>query len=451
MKKCPTCEKTFDDNLRFCQSDGTPLVAAEEPSDPYKTTVANQADLPIPPIDPFKTMVAAPMPPIEAKSEVEEDPIVEEASALESAGDQVEASVEAPADEEVEFDMLKTMVATDFPPFERDSEPEIDEPVSTSEPELETPLSPFESASTPSAPVSPNMESEKETLIASPEPPKFSEPHINPPSFGEASLDAEPQVVTPAESESAPEHKTSPEPEVGAEPEVRAESEVVVEPEVSAEPEEPAVNLRENARPVDNKSNDFSADSPYGDLENVPIPSPFDASLPPGYQIPSAPMPTYKDADSSPSPAESPFANKVASGNQQIEAAGWGQTPTPNANWQAQPGGQNLPLHPSSGGNAGQNKTLVFVSIGLSVLGILILIPSLIFPICGIGSFLLGIGAIITGFLGRSRAVSQPEQFGGAGLGIAGIVLGVLSLLGPIAIVIFYAVILAGAGLINSR
>ena len=26
MKQCPVCEKTFDDSLRFCQVDGTPLV-----------------------------------------------------------------------------------------------------------------------------------------------------------------------------------------------------------------------------------------------------------------------------------------------------------------------------------------------------------------------------------------------------------------------------------------
>lgn len=30
MKKCPSCQKTYDDNLKFCQSDGTPLVAAAE-------------------------------------------------------------------------------------------------------------------------------------------------------------------------------------------------------------------------------------------------------------------------------------------------------------------------------------------------------------------------------------------------------------------------------------
>jgi len=45
MKRCPTCQKTFDDAMRFCQSDGTPLVADEAPADPYKTMVASKDDI----------------------------------------------------------------------------------------------------------------------------------------------------------------------------------------------------------------------------------------------------------------------------------------------------------------------------------------------------------------------------------------------------------------------
>jgi hypothetical protein len=44
MKRCPTCDKTFDDNMRFCQADGTPLVE-DAPVDPYKTMVATPADV----------------------------------------------------------------------------------------------------------------------------------------------------------------------------------------------------------------------------------------------------------------------------------------------------------------------------------------------------------------------------------------------------------------------
>lgn len=40
MKRCPTCQKTFADTMRFCQIDGTPLDGETiESDDPYKTTV----------------------------------------------------------------------------------------------------------------------------------------------------------------------------------------------------------------------------------------------------------------------------------------------------------------------------------------------------------------------------------------------------------------------------
>jgi len=45
MKRCPTCEKTYDDAMRFCQADGTPLEQAAEPVDPYKTMVARPGDI----------------------------------------------------------------------------------------------------------------------------------------------------------------------------------------------------------------------------------------------------------------------------------------------------------------------------------------------------------------------------------------------------------------------
>jgi hypothetical protein len=44
MKRCPTCDKTFDDNMRFCQADGTPLVE-DVPVDPYKTMMARPEDI----------------------------------------------------------------------------------------------------------------------------------------------------------------------------------------------------------------------------------------------------------------------------------------------------------------------------------------------------------------------------------------------------------------------
>src|SRR6516164_8581274 len=45
MKRCPTCQKTFDDAMRFCQTDGTPLIEEAAPADPYKTMVASKEDI----------------------------------------------------------------------------------------------------------------------------------------------------------------------------------------------------------------------------------------------------------------------------------------------------------------------------------------------------------------------------------------------------------------------
>src|SRR4051812_39726268 len=79
MKKCPTCDRTFEDTLKFCQADGTPLVdeAGGEPLDPYAT------------------MVSAPMPKAEDAMKTEE-------TVLEPAAPPAESSPEpassAPAD-----------------------------------------------------------------------------------------------------------------------------------------------------------------------------------------------------------------------------------------------------------------------------------------------------------------------------------------------------------------
>ncbi len=389
MKKCPNCEKTFDDNLKFCQTDGTPLVAVEEekPEDPYKTTVSNASDLPIPPFDPLKTIVASPIPPPRAeepKPEIKED--VAEAK-------------------EEEIDPMKTLVATDFPPFKREPKPETKQ-----ESKWDAPPSPFDNA--------PKSESSGDISAIPPDPPKFSEPNLNPPSFGETP----PKSDLPVESPSAPPIGTPSEP--------------LSPPPSQSKP-------FEMSQPQSRKSGDFSGDSPYNDAKNAPIPSPFDLSMPPGYQIPSAPMPTYKEAEIEEIKAEAlntPFAEEVRE-NQQIEQQepqGWTPPPAPNADWQNQQIGQNTPFEPPAAGVKGQNKSLAFVSLGLGIVGVLGLIPALIIPLCGAPSMLLGVGAVITGFLARSRANSQPETYGGGSLGLFGIILGILCVIAPIAIFIFY-------------
>ena len=122
MKKCPTCERTFEDSMRFCQSDGTPLVD-DTPVDPYKTMVARPED------------IAAAIPP-SSDAPVAETPKEDEV-------------LELP----VESDPLRTMYA---------SEEEIRKEM--------------------------NAHDVKDEVVMdipplAPEPPRFSEPNLSPPSF----------------------------------------------------------------------------------------------------------------------------------------------------------------------------------------------------------------------------------------------------------------------------
>lgn len=126
MKKCPVCEKTFEDSMRFCQSDGTPLVEDELPLDPYKTMVASKEEI----------MAAMPKPippPAEPVPKPEEEVL------------------ELPA----ESDPLKTMYA---------SEDEIRREMDKQQPPAENVI---------------------DIPPLAPEPPKFNKPSLSPPVFNE--------------------------------------------------------------------------------------------------------------------------------------------------------------------------------------------------------------------------------------------------------------------------
>src|SRR5689334_8066086 len=46
MKRCPTCNRTFEDVLSFCLEDGTPLMPAGSSPDSEATLVTPKSDLP---------------------------------------------------------------------------------------------------------------------------------------------------------------------------------------------------------------------------------------------------------------------------------------------------------------------------------------------------------------------------------------------------------------------
>lgn len=224
MKKCPSCEKTFEDSMRFCQSDGTLLVDAGESTeaiDPYQTIVAPSEPLSEPveePVeDPYKTVVAAPP----------EDP------APDASGDllQIPDTPDPLKTMYVSEDELRREMASDapkeepifeVPPAVEEPEPPAPEPPSFMEPEPLTPA--YGDMAPPASPLSTGDEppwryassedagsddsGEGETLIApdAPIPSPFGEPappvpdSYSPPEYKEPEPQANPfdQAYTPS-------------------------------------------------------------------------------------------------------------------------------------------------------------------------------------------------------------------------------------------------------------
>jgi hypothetical protein len=213
MKKCPTCEKTFDDNMRFCQVDGTPLVdeapaqpaappAEEAPFDPYATIVGvPKAAVPpsTPPEAPVEPPAASPAGEVilePAAPAAEETP---SSSADAAAGDTAGSSPVEPPDDILDLggDPLKTMYVSDA---------EMKEVLGTTGGGAETPVEEIRSdesqveAQAPtdfgsmSPPPSPFSEPPAPEDAPVPAPPSFLEPE--PPSYTEA----ETQVQQPEPS-----------------------------------------------------------------------------------------------------------------------------------------------------------------------------------------------------------------------------------------------------------
>lgn len=314
MKKCPTCDKTFDDKLRFCQTDGTPLVAATAETaaeDPYKTMVASQDEMAALPSDPFKTMVGG-MPMKDEDDEVLELP------------DKPEPS-KSPI---ISQENIKTQIKTGETSSPKDAPPPFGNP-----PPIQ---------------------------------PKFDEPSVHPPSFGDMSGDKD-----------------------------------------SAPPYKPA------------------SQSPFDKPANPPIPSPFDKSMPPGYHPPTTPP--FGEPERASSGGQEAF-NQSPFDQQPMQPATWSPPPAPDANWQNQEIGQNTPFQPPVAAGGGQNQTLAIVSLVLGILSI---------PCCGFIVF--GIAALVTGFMAKGKADQNPNEYGGRGLALGGLILGGITIiLGIIANIVYY-------------
>ncbi len=377
MKKCPNCQKTFDDNMKFCQTDGTPLVVVADntpAADPYATMVANKGDLPIPPEEPKKEAEEVKVEPKD-EPKVEADPYATIVSGGPSApeidpegdGDDL---LEVPGHEkDEEVDPMKTMVVSgntaDNIRVDIPEEKSKDEPV---RPPVREPKK--EDAS------------EAQTIL-SPDIPKFNEPEIAaPPDMGD----------------STPKPKAKPDPP-------------------KSEP------------PAKTPGSPFDSGKP-NESKQAPIPSPFDESMPPGFPTPSNPPfeppkePLKPEPLNTPNNKQTPKSTFADPAKPVVESntEGWKPQTTPKAGDFGNQGIANQSFDSSipsqTSASDGQNQTLAFVSLGLGIVSY----------VCMLGP-VSGLIAIITGYMARKNIRENPNEYGGGTFALIGMILGAIAVL----------------------
>lgn len=350
MKRCPNCQKEFPDSMRFCQTDGTPLVETSEaaqPDDPFKTMVGQPT-----PDDPYKTVVGGEPSKDNDILQLPEEPV----------------------------DPMKTMV------------------------------------------VSPEDWKKEESSTASsessmPEPPRFNEPDLNPPVFGD--LSPQPPSSTGDILGSGGSSSSS----SGSTP-----FEPPSEPNISDSPFGQPPSGSPFQSPFEQQKSSFEPPSPF-DAPAPPSPS-FDAPKPPPYKEPESPFGSQQSPyDQSPfSQPQSPLgqASNDPFGSPSAQSD-WNPPPAPVQNWQDQGLGANTPFQPPAvmGGADGANKTLAIVSLVCGILSVCV---------CGLFT---GIPAIITGFMAKNNVDANPGEYGGRGMAMAGIILGAISIVLTILGIIF--------------
>lgn len=167
----------------------------------------------------------------------------------------------------------------------------------------------------------------------------------------------------------------------------------------------------------------------------APPPSPFSQPSAQGESPVPAP-PIFLEPEPSLQEADTVIPPEVAAAlpSPPAPVQEWAPPPPPDASWQNQQIGSNTPFQPPPAGAGGENKTLAIISL---VCGILSLICC--------SWFIPGIAAIVIGFIARSKANSDPANYGGAGLAMGGIITGAISVvLGVIVIILYLAGALAG-------
>jgi len=322
-------------------------------------------------------------------------------------------------------------------------------------PEAETPASPFSGFSQPNDPLpEPATDHSDDPTVLQPEPPKFSEPELSPPSFGNLSAkdEAEEDLAatmiqnswesggTPPMSDPSPYSNDSP----FAKPSEKPMASPFDPPQATFDA--PPVDLPQTQFGQTPQSPFEAPKSPFdpppeafGQPQEKPFEAPQQSSFDP-------PKPSYQEPPPiqfGMPPTQFDQTNNPPLGNQLQQQSDWTPPPTPVAGWQDQGLGSNTPFQPPVA-MKGQDQTLAIISLVTGVLGLLGVIPTILIVFCGIVPFALGIGAIVTGFLARSRASANPEQYGGGGLALGGIISGALALLATFGMIILTIVWFSG-------
>jgi hypothetical protein len=170
----------------------------------------------------------------------------------------------------------------------------------------------------------------------------------------------------------------------------------------------------------DKSPNDYSSAS-----------SPFDEINSPDYRSSSSPFQQPEPMFGKPEDSfnQSPYGSQADTYNSPMQQSEWTPPPAPMSEWQDQSIGQNTPFQPPISGQ-GDDKTLAIVSL---VCGILSL------TCCGP---VTGIAALITGYMAKNNVEGNPQQYGGRGLALAGMIMGGISLV--LTVLYFIFVIILG-------
>lgn len=385
--------------MRFCQTDGTPLVevAVDTPAeDPLRTTVVRQEDISssIPADDPYRTVVA----PVGSQDD---------------SGDLLQLPEEV--------DPLKTMIAPSFPVEEKPVLEALDSGASNfeelkNEIRLETPIAEPDSIAPPSIPLPVMEDISADPTVLQPEPPRFNEPSLSPPSFGDSGTDK------PAAEEDLPQTMIQPGWNDPPSP-ISSPFDKPADSPVASPFDPPAPSPFDTPSPA---ASPFDAPQSPFDAPKSPFDPPFDTPQPsPSFDPPPV---SFNQPPSFQEPANQFGANQFDQMNQ-----GFGQTPAewappspPEQSWQNQEIGSNTPFQPPPAGAGGQNQTLAIISLVCGILSCLCCV-----------SIITGPAGLIMGFMAKSKADSDPANYGGAGMALGGIITGAIgTLLGIAAIVL---------------